>query len=639
MVGAVFCFTMKLSVKQLLILLAVLSVVSLVPWLGLYEYNTKGEPREAIVSLSMLQSGDWILPRNNGGEIPYKPPFFHWCVAVLSLLKGEVTLFTSRLPSALALIALVLGTFCFYVKRKAGNCAVGESCDNCVAGNSGNTCVTGDTDSTCVAGDLDFEADNRKVAFITSMILLLCMELHRGGGNCRVDMLLAAFSVGAMFQLYRWLKHVRLFNWHLLWAVLFMGLATFTKGPVGTIIPCVAAGGYCLIDALIRMEKGGLGKAWQQIAIMFVAALLSFVLPAIWYYAAWRQGGQEFLDLVYEENVGRMTHTMSYVSHEAPWWFNLVTLSYGFLPFTLVALMACFSTKGHLCVKGCKAMCVKKVTKACKASWLTMSDKTAYSFATALLILVFYCIPQSKRSVYLMPMYPFVAYFIAKLMVWLEDKGKRSILYFTDFLAVLALLLFVVFVIVRTGVLPVDSMFHGRHADENIAMVYALSSISTWWKWLLILLPVGAAAWWFVRGRAIGKACIPAIAICLAVYIAIDGVYKPTVLNVKSVRDIAAQLHEVCPEEKGLMYEYIEDAEQAQGDPIHYFELNFYLGNVIENFRDSSPESGYLLIGNEDMQLRRQDFERQGYVFDSMVYSTSRRVVGQPLEVYHFERK
>ena len=588
---------MRLSTKQLTVLIILLSVISLIPWLGLFEYNTKGEPREAIVSLSMLQSDNWILPRNNGGEIPYKPPFFHWCIAAISLLQGNVSHFTSRLPSALSLVAVVLSTFCFYVKRS-----------------------------------------NRKTAFIAAMILLLCMELHRAGGNCRVDMLLTAFSVGAMFQLYRWQEQAKLINWHLLWAVLLMGLATFTKGPVGVIIPCVAVGGYCLVNALTRGEQAKFSKLWKQIGMMFVAALFSFILPAIWYYAAWKQGGQEFLDLVYEENIGRMTHTMSYVSHEAPWWFNLVTLSYGFLPFTLVAVLACFSINGGICPKNHETEGNINPAKVILNCWRRLSDKTAFSVIAALLILVFYCIPQSKRSVYLMPMYPFVAYFIASLMVWIEDKGKRSITYFTDFLAVMALLLFGVFISLRMNVVPLELLFNGSNADENIAMAHALCDISSLWQWALVVLPTAAAIWWFIRGRRQGKANLSAILICFAVYIAIDGVYKPTVLNVKSVKDIAAQLEQTCPKDEGKMYEYIEDAEQSQGDPIHYFELNFYLGNVIENFRASSPDCGYLLIGSEDMKLRQSEFERQGYVFDSMVYSTSRRVVGQPLEVYHFER-
>ena len=101
-------------------LLLVICVVTILPFLGLSEYHTKGEPRESIVSYSMLDSGNWILPRNNGGEMAYKPPFFHWSIAAVSAAVngGQVTEMTSRLPSAIALIAMTLCGFLFFAKRK-----------------------------------------------------------------------------------------------------------------------------------------------------------------------------------------------------------------------------------------------------------------------------------------------------------------------------------------------------------------------------------------------------------------------------------------------------------------------------------------------------------------------------------------
>lgn len=77
-------------------LLAVAATVLLVMFLGVALFNTKGEPREAVVALSMLQSGDWISPINNGVDIAYKPPFFHWCIALCSLPFGKVSEFTAR---------------------------------------------------------------------------------------------------------------------------------------------------------------------------------------------------------------------------------------------------------------------------------------------------------------------------------------------------------------------------------------------------------------------------------------------------------------------------------------------------------------------------------------------------------------
>ena len=63
--------------KKTLWLLIAICVLTVIPFLGIYEYNTKGEPRESIVSYTMIETGNWILPRNSVGEMAYKPPFFH----------------------------------------------------------------------------------------------------------------------------------------------------------------------------------------------------------------------------------------------------------------------------------------------------------------------------------------------------------------------------------------------------------------------------------------------------------------------------------------------------------------------------------------------------------------------------------
>ena len=69
--------------------IALLSVLVLVPFLGETIFYSKGEPREAIVAYTMLESGNWILPMNYGVEIAYKPPFLYWTIAVISSVLGE----------------------------------------------------------------------------------------------------------------------------------------------------------------------------------------------------------------------------------------------------------------------------------------------------------------------------------------------------------------------------------------------------------------------------------------------------------------------------------------------------------------------------------------------------------------------
>ena len=38
-----------------------LAILMLIPFIGMTDFHTKGEPREAVIALDMLKSGNWIL--------------------------------------------------------------------------------------------------------------------------------------------------------------------------------------------------------------------------------------------------------------------------------------------------------------------------------------------------------------------------------------------------------------------------------------------------------------------------------------------------------------------------------------------------------------------------------------------------
>lgn len=63
-------------------------------------YRTEG--LRAIVGAEMYRSGDWMVPRLYGEPILTKPPLFYWCIAATGEIFGEVTVWSSRLPSAMA---------------------------------------------------------------------------------------------------------------------------------------------------------------------------------------------------------------------------------------------------------------------------------------------------------------------------------------------------------------------------------------------------------------------------------------------------------------------------------------------------------------------------------------------------------
>ena len=564
-------------------------IVLVIPFLDIYDFNTKGEPREAIVSYNMLESGNWILPRNSVGEIAYKPPFFHWCIAAVSYVWGEVNEFTSRLPSAVAFISLCLLTFSFFAKRR-----------------------------------------NMFTALLTVVICFTCNEFHRQGFNCRVDMMLTFFTVTAMYRLYRWYERgMKGVPWV---AVLMMSLGVLTKGPIGTLLPCLVTGVFLLMRRV---------NFFKALLWMCAIGILSLIIPAFWYYAAYQQAGQEFLDLAMEENVGRMTNTMSYQVHTNPWYANILYLLVGFLPWVILLVISLFTLPYRTWREKMKQK-DKPENSVWKRinTWLKEGDPIiVYSHAAVVVIFIFYCIPDCKRSVYLMPMYPFLAFFIARYIYWLVDHRNKSIKIYGGFISILGMMLITILVVNQFIHIP-DSFFHGRRAQNSIDMVHQLHSIWNVWSWVQIAIPCLLCAYWWkwLRGEksSYHRHVLDIILMTVALYIPIDAVVKPAALNAQSVKHIAMEVEQKVPRGEGDLYEYIEDGERAKGDPVHFFELNFYMHDRIGLFT-SKPEKGYLLIGANDAELRLKDFEQEGYRFTEVYNSGKKTVMKQQLKMYQFE--
>lgn len=103
----------------------VLATMLTLPFIGMGHFYTRGEPREALVAMAMLDQGNFILPFFQG-EFAFKPPMLHWLVALFSMPQGYVSEMTARLPSALAYIAMCYGFFCVFLE--ALSCGQGVDC-------------------------------------------------------------------------------------------------------------------------------------------------------------------------------------------------------------------------------------------------------------------------------------------------------------------------------------------------------------------------------------------------------------------------------------------------------------------------------------------------------------------------------
>lgn len=581
----------------------IISAITLLPFLGNTDFTTKGEPREAVVAVSMLNQHNWILPINNGFDIPYKPPFFQWCIAALSMIAGHVSEFTSRLPSALSLIVMLCVGALFYAKRK-----------------------------------------NNTIGLLSAMLALTAFEVHRAGTNCRVDMVLTMFIVCALYALYEWWERgCRRLPWI---AVLCMSGATQTKGPVGMVLPCFVMFVFMLFTTWQGSKLNG-AMAWKTVYKLFLSAALAAVLPVLWYWAAYRQGGDQFMALVMDENVGRFLGKMKAVTHANPWHYNFLMLIAGWLPWTLPLLLSLFVLPWRKFANSfTKGESTGKVTLKSRimAAMRKADAVQVFTWLSFLLILFFYCIPKSKRGVYLLPCYPFMAVLIVEYMAWLVKHSLFPIRFYIGFLSIVGFILTVALVILRAGLVP-DSIFHGKHAWENIQMLHALSDGSmSLGDILMALMPLLAAClglMTLMRRRSCFVTSHPVFAstvMTLLVFMAFDGYYKPTVVGCQSLRPVAMQVEQAAKGEPVFALTTINKREVGD-DVLRLYGIDFYLGDNVRQLDVDRPRKGVVVVPAQCKPLLHEPFAKQ-YSFKEIMRTEHRAsCFKDTIYVYQFARK
>lgn len=531
--------------------LLALLVITFIPFLGLTDFYTKGEPREAVVALSMLKSGDWVLPVSNGTDIPYKPPMLAWIIACFSWVAGGVTEFTSRLPSALAVIIMTMAGY-RYCRRYRG----------------------------------------AREAMLMALITVTSFEVHRAGTNCRVDMLLTMFMVTAIYRMFD--SFQRRGSILSIVSVLLLSGGVLTKGPVGAILPL----GVMWVFMLIR--GAGLWRATWQCALMFVGSLL---IPALWYWAAYQRGGKEFLDLAMEENIGRFTGTMSYESHVNPWYYNVITVISGMAPYTLLLLIG-----APLLIRGYRR-------------------KTAFSFdairrtdpwvllmwVTVLLIFIFYCIPSSKRSVYLLPIYPMLAYGTGRFIMALWKRGQTALNIYSCLIAVLAVVTPLLFTALAIFYTPDVATKTGR----TIAGMQQYAASAPVAVYMTFIVSIAAGIMLLQNLRHHNRTAFMLFA-TLAIYWSFSAVYQPAALRSKSNTAVIASVSQY-PE----LYSWCEDSM------LRFYSIDFALGDRITPLRSLPDREILFLVGDRDFEAMKGRYEA-GFTFETVTdYQEKSCDVGQ----------
>lgn len=201
------------------------------------------ETRVASMAVEMIETGDWVVPRQQGIPFPERPPMGAWCMALVGMLRGEVDLVAMRLPSVLALLltAALLYIYARSFLTRLGACA-------------------------------------SAIAYITAAQVL---QIGRHGES---EPLFALF-VGASLLVWHWgVMH----RWHPAWTWIagysLAALGALMKGPQAPIYFCAATFAYLIVKRDWRRLFG-----WEH--LLGIAAFIGIV--SLWLVPFAQQMGTE----------------------------------------------------------------------------------------------------------------------------------------------------------------------------------------------------------------------------------------------------------------------------------------------------------------------------------------------------------
>ena len=212
-------------------------------------------------------------------------------------------------------------------------------------------------------------------ALIAALILATTFQYLQAATGARVDMTLTFFLEVAFFEfifIAEGLTRRRM----LLYVAI--ALAVLTKGPIGLILP-----------GLVALIWIALEKRWSFLREMNLVrgALVVIVLAGGWYAAALIEGGLDFFrKQILTENLLRFAGGGDFhEGHIHPFYYMELALFAGFLPWTIV-----------LPIVGLQAA----------RAPVAVDSRLKYIVVWFAAVLIFYNLPQSKRGVYLLCMYP-----------------------------------------------------------------------------------------------------------------------------------------------------------------------------------------------------------------------------------------
>ncbi len=399
-------------------------------------------------------------------------------------------------------------------------------------------------------------------AFFAALIMGTTAQYLQAATGARVDMTLAFFMEIAFFEFILMVEGLT--KRRMLFYVA-IACAILTKGPVGGALPVMVA--------VIWIALRGRWSIVRNLA-MARGAIVAIVLAGGWYLGALIEGGEAFFrKQILAENLYRVVASAAiHEPHAHPFYYMEGALLAGFMPWMIVAPIA-----------------IVEALRRPRA----LDSRLSYFVIWFVAVLVFYNLPQSKRGVYLLALYPALATLMAVYLAeaiglrdaargWISATtrvvGIATVIAAAGALAALATLarspeLF------RTALVPFDI-----EAPSFLTMLAAAVNAG---RIVSIGIPILALAIgvWLALSRAAIERLVLAIGVTMIlIALVANAVVVPAIANTLSLKNFT-----------------IEAMKEVGGDPCAYldalnYDVAFYSGRSmpIVRARDKSLP-GYLI--------------------------------------------
>ena len=342
---------------MLLLCAAVILYLLTAGWnLGGQTIANPDEPRFAVAARTMLRSGDWIVPQFNGKERTKKPILFYWVIAAAGRAGEALGL---RLDTGMRAGPVFMGLLAVIA-------------------------------TFLIAARL---MRTPQAGFVAAVVLMTCNEFHKVSREIVIDMTLTAFLTWSWYfvlvALGRIAQNASRFL-PLLGFYICLGLACMTKGPL-------PVAGFVVLPLVVYLFLTQQPKALARAGIWW-GAPLSLALGFWWFYVLNKTGhGEGVSEFFVVENFKRIMGEKDHI-HRWPWAYYFTVLWEGFAPWILALPFLLWWTWKNL-NDGIRNATepVKFVFSALGAAFLIVG------------------LSQSKRMLYLLPLFPPFAVWVAWL--------------------------------------------------------------------------------------------------------------------------------------------------------------------------------------------------------------------------------